>query len=316
MKALVTSSFSLNGLAMLRDYLDVEIGGWCSGAAPLSKSALLFKIPEIDILISEYEKVDREIINAASRLKIIASPLKNPRANIDIDYAKAKGIVCLCSLGSDTQAAAEMTLALMLAAARRIKQSALFAASNPGYAGASDFEGSELMSKTLGLVGFGRTGQKVCAIAKAFGMNVMAYDPFVTRDRVTKAGAKLAGMPELFAASDFISLHCGRTQQTEGFIGAPLLGRMKKSAWLINVSFPEVVDENELHEHLVNRRIAGAALDGVTATAKGRAIAALDNALITPGIARATSDITDRNSEALSKGIIDYIEGRRPQCLL
>lgn len=252
---------------------------------------------ELKAIIGEYDalivrsrtRVTTDLIEAASRLKVIG------RAgigvdNIDVESATLRGIVVLNAPGGNVVSAAEHTIALMLAAVRHLPMAD--AALRRGEWGRTRFRGIELYGKALGLVGAGRIGAEVARRARAFGMRVMAYDPYLSRGRAEQVGIELVTFPDLLEEADFISLHVPLTDETRALVGAKELGMMKPTAYLINASRGGVVDENALADALRAKKIAGAAVDvwAEEPISASHPILEFENAVVAPHLGAATRE--------------------------
>lgn len=210
------------------------------------------------LIVRSRTKVTAGIMQAGTRLKVIGRAGVGVD-NIDVDFATRRGIVVLNAPGGNVISAAEHTLALMLALVRRIPQAA--ASLRRGEWERKRFRGIELHGKALGLVGAGRIGSEVAKRARAFGMQVLAYDPYLSRERAERIGMQLVTLPELMSTADIISVHTPLTEETRGMIGAEELEMMKTSAYLVNAARGGVVDEVALAAALRDGRLAGAAVD-------------------------------------------------------
>ena len=225
----------------------------------LSEDELVRLIPDYDALVVRSEtRVTARALEAGARLKVVG------RAgvgidNIQVDAATRHGIVVVNAPTGNTIAAAEHTIAMLLALARHIPQ-----ANGVMQAGGWDrsrFIGTEVQGKTLGIVGLGRIGQEVARRADGLQMNVVAYDPFVAADVAERLGVRLVDLQELLREADFITLHTVLTPETRGLIGPDALSKVKPTARLINVARGPLVDEAALLHALNEGRLAGAALD-------------------------------------------------------
>jgi D-3-phosphoglycerate dehydrogenase len=179
--------------------------------------------------------------------------------NIDVEAAEARGIVVVNAPDASTISAAEHTMALLLAQARRIPEAD--ASLRAGRWERKELSGVELYGKTLGIVGLGRIGAQVAKRAAAFGMRIIAFDPIVGADQAEALGAQLASLDDVLAEADFLTIHAPRNAETEGLIDAEALARMKPTARLVNVARGGIVDEVALAAAIANGTIAGAALD-------------------------------------------------------
>ncbi len=214
--------------------------------------------------------VDAWIVRSRTRVDAAALALAAPRLrvlgrpgvgvdNIDLEAARREKVIVVTAPQATTIAVAEHTLALMLALARQIP--AGDAALRRGEWAKARLEGTELNGKTLGLVGIGRIGRAVAQRASAFGMTVIAFDPYLTPEGIRTAGAEPAELDRLLETSDYVSLHLPLTDETRGFFGAETISRMKAGARLVCAARGGLIDENALQAALDEDRLAGAALD-------------------------------------------------------
>jgi len=229
----------------------------CDGA---NRSELLAALSTgVDaVLIRSATKMDSEAITAAKGLKVIA------RAgvgldNVDIQAATAAGVMVVNAPTSNIVSAAELTISLLLASARFITPA--HAALKNGKWARSKYTGAELFEKTLGIVGFGRIGQLVATRMQAFGMDVVAYDPYLQPARAAQLGVRLITLDELLAQSDFITIHLPKTAETVGLIGAEQLKLVKPSVRIINAARGGIIDEQALADAIRAGKVAGAGID-------------------------------------------------------
>ncbi len=252
-KVLVTDAIAPEGLELLGSGADVDV------KRGLTPPELIEVIRDYEALVVRSEtKVTSEVIQAGKRLKVIA------RAgigvdNINLEAATGAGIPVVNAPIGNTVAAAEHTVALMLALARNIPQA--YRSMKDGEWRRSAFMGVEVRDKTLGVVGLGRVGTEVTRRARAFGMRLVAYDPFVSPDYASRLGVELVSLDDLLGSSDFITLHTPLTANTNNLIGKRELSLMKSDARLINVARGELIDETVLLEALEAGKLAGVALD-------------------------------------------------------
>lgn len=192
------------------------------------KQQLLDAVADADGLIIRSDKVDAEVLNAAKNLKIVVRAGAG-YDNIDLEAASAHNVVAMNTPGQNANAVAELVFGMLLFLCRS------------QFSGAT---GSELMGKTLGLHAFGNVARNVARVAKGFGMEVYAYDPFLTKEQIEAGGVKAVGsIADLYAKCQYVSLHCPATKETIGSIGYDLLKTMPKNACLINTARKEVIDE-------------------------------------------------------------------------
>lgn len=210
------------------------------------------------LIVRSATKVDGEMIGRAPHLRAIGRAGVGVD-NIDVMAATARGIPVFNAPGGNTVAAAELTMALMLSLVRRVTQADR--SIREGRWDRADFQGVELRGRTLGLIGAGRVGGEVAQRCQAFGMSVIAYDPYLTPQRAEELGIEMVDLKTVVGRGDVISLHVPLSDETRGLIGAKALSRMKKKAVLINASRGGVIDEQALAEALSAGKLAGAALD-------------------------------------------------------
>jgi D-3-phosphoglycerate dehydrogenase len=210
------------------------------------------------LIVRSTTRVDAAMIDAAPELKVVGRAGVGVD-NIDMDAASDAGVAVYNAPGGNTIAAAELTMALMLSVVRRVT-----AADHSVRAGRWDrasFRGVELRGRTLGLIGAGRIGGEVARRCEAFGMTVMAYDPYIDETRAQQLGIRLATVDEVIEEAEVISLHVPLNDETRHLIDSKALGRMKKQAFVINASRGGVIVEADLAAALEEGLIAGAALD-------------------------------------------------------
>ncbi|HEX9848242.1 MAG TPA: hydroxyacid dehydrogenase [Acidimicrobiia bacterium] len=210
------------------------------------------------LIVRSTTKVDRDLIDGAVDLRAIG------RAgvgldNVDVGAATERGVAVFNAPGGNTIAAAELTVGLMLSAARSIP--AADRSLREKRWERTSFRGVELKGRTLGLIGAGRIGGEVAVRCQAFGMDVVVYDPYLTEERAAELGVVLMDMDEVLARADFVSIHVPLNDETRGICGAEALSRMKSGAYVVNASRGGVVDEAALAKALHDGEIAGAALD-------------------------------------------------------
>lgn len=251
---LVSDTIAQPGIEILQRSAHVDVND------KITRAELFAAIPNYDALIVRSRtQVTAPIIQAGARLRVIG------RAgvgldNIDVQAAQQRNIPVVNSATSAVIAVAEHTIGLMIALARFIPHAD--ASLKRGEWAKNKFLGVELYGKTLGLVGLGRIGSVVAARAVAFGMRVLAFDPYITRERAQEFGAtRLDSLDDLLAQSDFISIHTPLGPSTRGLIGAKEISKMKTDARLIFCARGGIVDERALLDALVQNRLAGAALD-------------------------------------------------------
>ncbi len=255
-RVVIAEPFAEHGLAVLRDAgidVDSQVGG--------SRAELVTALANADGLIVRSEtRVDRELLAAGPHLSVVARAGVGVDA-IDVDAATHAGIIVLNTPGANTLAATEQTFALMLSLARRTPQAVQQL--REGVWNRKTLVGTELYGKTLGIVGLGRIGGNVATRAKAFGMTVLAHDPYVTSARADAFDARLVDLGTLLRESDIVTLHVPLTPQTLGMINAAALRQLRPHAYAINCARGGVIVERDLLDALDANVLAGAAIDVV-----------------------------------------------------
>jgi D-3-phosphoglycerate dehydrogenase len=254
-------------------------------------------------------KVDAALIGAGSRLTAIARAGVGVD-NVDVSAATRAGITVVNAPTGNTIAAAELTLGLLFAVARRI--AAADASMRRGEWARSKLTGVELTGRTLGIVGFGKIGGALASRASGLGMRVVVSDPFLTADGAARAGVALLDLPALLAEADVVSLHVPLTRTTRGLVGAEQLATMKRGAILLNVARGGVVDEAALAEALASGHLAGAGIDVFSAEPPGAdlALLAAPNAVLTPHLGASTAEAQVRVALEAAQALIDVLDGR------
>ena len=252
-KILVSDPVSEEGLKLLREVASVDV------RTDLSPQDIMEIIGEYDgLLVRSGTQVTAELIAAGKKLKVIGRAGVGVD-NINVEKASEQGILVINAPEGNTISAAEHTMALMLALARNVPQAS--ASLKEGQWKRNKFIGLELFKKTLGVIGLGRIGSEVAKRARVFGMNVLAYDPYISAERAEKIGVAPVSLEEIMARADFITLHIPKSPATHHLIGAAELAKMKKGVRIINCARGGLIDEKALYQAIVDGRVAGAALD-------------------------------------------------------
>ena len=259
------------------------------------------------VLIRSATKMDAEAITAAKGLKVIA------RAgvgldNVDIPAATAAGVMVVNAPTSNIVSAAELAISLLLASARFV--SPAHAALRNGKWARSKYTGAELFEKTLGVVGFGRIGQLVAHRMQAFGMNIIAFDPYLQPAKAAQLGVELVELDELLKRSDFITIHLPKTKETANLIGVEALKKVKKEVRIINAARGGVLDESALYDAIVEGRVAGAGLDVyVTEPCTDSPLFQLDQVVATPHLGASTDEAQERAGIAVAVSVRKALAG-------
>jgi len=252
-KVLVSDPIDQVGIDILSQVatVDIKIG--------LPPAELVQIIGEYDaLMIRSGTQVTKDVIEAGTQLKIIGRAGVGVD-NVDVEAATRKGIVVVNSPEGNTIAAAEHAIAMMLALSRHIPDAN--SSVKRGEWDRKSFTGSEVYKKTLGVVGLGKIGSHVASVGKAMGMKLLAYDPFISRERAEQLGCQLVDMDMLVREADYITMHIPKTPETTHIINAEMLAKMKPTTRIINCARGGIIDENALAEALKAKTIAGAALD-------------------------------------------------------
>jgi D-3-phosphoglycerate dehydrogenase len=271
----------------------------CDGA---DRAELLSAIVDVDaLLVRSATKVDAEALAAATRLKVVA------RAgvgldNVDVRAATQAGVMVVNAPTSNIVSAAELAVALMLAAARHV--SPAHAALKDGEWKRSRYTGIELYEKTVGIVGLGRIGVLVAQRLSAFGMKVIAYDPYVQAGRAAQMGVRLVDLDTLLAEADFMSVHLPKTPETVGLVGVEQLAKVKPSLVLVNAARGGIVDEPALYAALKEGRVAAAGLDVfATEPCTDSPLFELENVVATPHLGASTDEAQEKAGIAVARSI-------------
>ncbi len=261
------------------------------------------------IIVRNQTKVTRELIKAAPNLQIIARAGAG-LDNIDTEAASEAGIVVSYTPSENSISVAELVLGFMLTAVRRIPTAWLHTRS--GGWNRMQFVGGELFGKTLGIVGLGRIGRLVAERALAFGMTIIAHDEFIDPSSpfVADLGARLTSLDDLLTQSDFVSVHVPLTPDTRNCFSSEAFQKMKSSAWFMNASRGEVVDEAALLQALNEKQIAGAALDVRSKEPpEDNEFGKLANVILTPHIGAFTNEAQERVVAAVCSDVVAILAG-------
>jgi D-3-phosphoglycerate dehydrogenase len=287
-KILVKEKIADAGVELLRRKYDVELGvDW-------PDDELNNRISEFDaLLVRSATQVDARLIERAENLKVIGRAGVGVD-NIDVAAATKRGIIVANAPESNIVTAAEHTLAMLLAVARNVPQA--HGALVRGEWARSKYGGVEVFEKTLGILGFGRIGQLVAARAKAFDMEIVGYDPFVSAERFRELGVEKVKSPDdLYARADFLTIHLPNTPETKGFLNADAFAKMKPTARVLNVARGGLIDYDALYAALKDGTIAGAGLDVFASEPITESpLFGLDNVVVTPHLGASTTEAQDR----------------------
>jgi D-3-phosphoglycerate dehydrogenase len=301
MKVLVSDNISRRGVdIMTQAGLKVDVK---TGLAPDELKKIIGRYE--GLVIRSATKVTADIIDAARKLKVIGRA-GSGLDNVDKEAATKRGIVVMNTPGGNTITTAEHTIALMVSMARMIPQAT--ASMKQGKWEKKKFMGVELYNKTLGIVGVGNIGSHVAKVAQGFGMEVLAYDPYLSEEKKKSLGVTVVDLDVLFAESDFITFHIPLTSETRNLVSTKTIAKMKKGVRLINASRGGVINEDDLYKALKSGRVAAAALDVFESEPPGESkLLKLDNFICTPHLGASTADAQENVAVAVAGQIVDYL---------
>ena len=303
MKVLIADPISDEGIDILRNHAEVDV-------------RLGLKPEEIISIIGDYEalvvrsqtQVSAEVIAAGKKLQVIA------RAgvgidNIDVEEATQRGIMVVNAPTGNTISAAEHAIALMLSLARHIPQAN--AVLKSGVWRRSDFMGTEVKDKTLGIMGLGNVGSEVAKRARGLQMKLIAYDPFISVEYAKKLQVELVSLEQVLKEADFITLHLPLTASTERIIGAKELTKVKPTVRIINCARGGLIDERALVKAVKEKRVAGAAIDVFPIEpATESVLFESDNIIVTPHLGASTTEAQATAARDVAEQIIDVFRGQ------
>ena len=260
------------------------------------------------LIVRSATLVDRELIEAAPHLEVVG------RAgigvdNIDLDAATEHGVLVVNAPNANTISAAEHTMALILAQARRIAEADR--SLRDGNWDRKRFQGMELHGKTLGILGLGKIGTLVAQRASAFGMKIIAYDPYLSRDRARRLGVELVEIEEVFARAEVITVHLPRTPETENIIDADAIARMRDGVRIINVARGGIVNEADLAAAVLSGKVGGAAVDVFDVEpATDSPLFGVSAVTVTPHLGASTKEAQDKAGLAVAEAVAEALAGQ------
>ena len=306
-RVLVADALQAVGVDALRKHgLEVDVTG------SLDEVALIARIGEYEgLIVRSATKVTRAALAAATRLEVIGRAGAGVDT-IDVDAATERGVIVMNTPGGNTTAVAEHTLALLLALARRV--TVADAALKAGRWEKNRLQGVELLGKTLGILGLGRIGTEVARRALGFRMQVLAYDPYLTREAAERLGVSSVELDELLTRSDFITIHTPLTGDTRHLIGDAELARMKPGVRLINCARGGIIDEAALARGLASGQVGGAGIDVFEQEPPpaNHPLLRFEQVVLTPHLGAATDEaqsavalaIADQVADVLVRGVV------------
>ena len=306
MKVLVADLISNEGIDILRSYAQVDI------KPGLKPEELISIIGDYEALIVRSQtKVSAKVIEAGQKLQVIARAGVGVD-NIDVEEATRYGIMVVNAPTANTVSAAEHTIALILASARNIPQAN--AVLKSGVWRRSDFLGTEVRDKTLGIIGLGKVGSEVARRARGLEMKLIAHDPFISVEYANNLQVKLVPLEQLLKESDFITLHLPLTASTKRLLKAKELALVKPTARIINCSRGGLIDEEALAKAVREKRVAGAAIDVFPTEPTTKSVLfEEDNIIVTPHLGASTTEAQATAAKDVANQIIDVFKGQPPR---
>jgi len=302
MKILVSDKLSEKGVEILKNggfEVDVKTG--------LKPEELKKIIGEYDgLVVRSATKATPEIISAGKKLKVIGRAGAGVD-NIDMPAASKQGIVVMNTPGGNTVTTGEHTIAMMMALTRNIPQANMFMKQSKWEKKA--LEGREVFNKTIGIIGLGRVGSVVASRAQGLKMNVIVYDPFITQELAEQQGYELASLDDLYARSDYITVHTPKSKETIGLINKDAFAKMKNGVMIINCARGGIVNEKDLIEALDSGKVAGAAVDVFEKEPpEDWSLANHPKVICTPHLGASTHEAQENVALAIAEQIVDYLK--------
>jgi phosphoglycerate dehydrogenase-like enzyme len=315
-RVLILAPFAPRQLNRLRQRVEVIYESWLDTDRLQDPDELGARLSSqrIDVVIVEADFLFEEVFDAAPTLKL-AGVCRNALNQVDLDSASAHGIPVVHAPGRNTNAVAEMVLALMLALGRRVPQASTLVSGGGWHdpaLGYRTLRGREIAGSRVGVVGFGQIGREVARKSLALGARVVVHDPYVPERQVRALGATPITLNRLAGTSDFVTLHLPENDATHHLIDAKFLGQMRSGAYLINTGSGGSIDAEGLAEALSARAIAGAALDvfETQPLPVSSPLYTAPNVILTPHIGGATAETVERHSRMMACEIERVLDGK------
>ena len=308
-KVLIADQINEKGIDELKDVAEVVSN------FTISNEELVKEIVDFDaIIVRSRTKVTREVIEAGTKLKIIARAGVGVD-NVDVQAATERGVMVINAPESTSITVAEHTMGLILALSRKI--SIADSSVKEGKWEKSRFMGIELNGKTLGVIGMGRIGSQVVTRSKAFGMEAIVYDPYITEKSASELGVTVVDLETLLKQSDVMTIHVPLTSETKHLISKPQFEIMKENAFIVNCARGGIINEEDLYEALSNNKIRGAGLDVFEIEPPlDSPLSTLDNVVLTPHIAASTSEAQRDAAIIVANEIKKVFTGKSPKNVL
>ncbi|PYJ86590.1 MAG: phosphoglycerate dehydrogenase [Verrucomicrobia bacterium] len=304
MNVMICDPISPKGIALLQQQPEFKVTVL---EKRLAEAELLPLVGEVAAMVVRSEtKVTKRIIEAAPKLRVVG------RAgvgidNVDVPTATQRGIVVMNTPGGNTISTAELTFSMLMALARKIPQA--HGSMKAAEWNRKEFQGVELYNKTLGVLGTGRIGSEVARRAIAFGMRVLAYDPYLSLSRAKELQVELVELDEIYARADFITVHMPMSEETRGMINAAAFAKMKKGVRVLNCARGGIIHEQDLYDAIKSGRVAGAALDvyETEPPPKEFPLRDLPQVIMTPHLGASTEEAQENVGIEVAEAITDYL---------
>ncbi|OUJ19515.1 Phosphoglycerate dehydrogenase SerA [Methanonatronarchaeum thermophilum] len=303
MKILISDRIDDEGVEVLRENADIDI------ETSLSHEELVEVIGRYDgIIVRSGTTVDEEVLMAGDRLKVVGRAGVGVD-NIDVEKATELGIIVINAPEASTISVSEHTMGLLLSAARNIPQANM--SMKDGKWEKSRFLGEEVYGKTLGTFGLGRIGAEVAKRAQAFGMNVIAFDPYISQEKAGELGVEITDKNNLLERADFVTFHVPLTDETHHMISTEEFETMKPNSIILNVARGGIIDEKALEKAIKNNKIRGAALDVFEAEPATKSpLLKLDSVITTPHLGASTEEAQENVAISIASHVLEALEGK------
>jgi len=304
MNVMICDPISPKGIALLQQQPEFKVTVL---ETRLSEAELLPLVGEVSAMVVRSEtKVTKNVIEAAPKLRVVGRAGVGVD-NVDVETATQRGIVVMNTPGGNTISTAELTFSMLMALARKIPQA--HGSMKAGEWNRKEFQGVELYNKTLGILGMGRIGSEVARRAIAFGMRVLAYDPYLSLSRAKALQVELVELDEIYARADFITVHMPMSDETRGMINAAAFAKMKKGVRVLNAARGGIIHEHDLYDAIKSGRVAGAALDvyEMEPLPKEFPLRDLPQVIMTPHLGASTEEAQENVGIEVAEAITDYL---------
>jgi len=304
MNVMICDPISPKGIALLQQQPEFKVTVL---EKRLAEAELLPLVGEVAAMVVRSEtKVTKRVIEAAPELRVVGRAGVGVD-NVDVETATQRGIVVMNTPGGNTISTAELTFSMLMALARKIPQA--HGSMKAGEWNRKEFQGVELYNKTLGVLGMGRIGSEVARRAIAFGMRVLAYDPYLSLSRAKALQVELVELDEIYARADFITIHMPMSDETRGMINAAAFAKMKKGVRVLNCARGGIIHEQDLYDAIKSGHVAGAALDvyETEPLPKECPLRDLPQVIMTPHLGASTEEAQENVGIEVAEAITDYL---------